>query len=109
MTNSTLHRDDYELVETCSACPEQYDVFLDGQQVGYLRLRHGYFSASYPDAGGEDVYNANPEGDGIFEPEERNFYINAAIASLDKRHQEGPVEREADPRHNTEQQGWSLR
>jgi len=35
----------YKLVLTCGACPEQYDVFKNGQQVGYLRLRHGFFSA----------------------------------------------------------------
>ena len=33
---------------TCFACPEQYDVFLDGEQVGYLRLKHGVFRCDYP-------------------------------------------------------------
>jgi len=29
------------LNKTCGACPEQYDVFLEGENVGYMRLRHG--------------------------------------------------------------------
>lgn len=40
------------LEQTCYAYPEQYDVFLDGKQVGYLRLRHGYFRCDYPNCGG---------------------------------------------------------
>ena len=27
--------------KTCDACPEQYDVFKDEKQVGYVRLRWG--------------------------------------------------------------------
>ena len=34
--------------ETSSACPEQYDVFKGGKQVGYIRLRHGVLSCRYP-------------------------------------------------------------
>jgi hypothetical protein len=33
-----------DFVLTCSACPEQMDVYRLGQQVGYLRLRHGHFT-----------------------------------------------------------------
>lgn len=39
------------LVQTCSACPEQYDVLDDdGFQIGYLRLRWGEFTVEVPDA-----------------------------------------------------------
>lgn len=76
----------YDLVLTCGACPEQYDVFKDGEQVGYLRLRHGYFRADYPDCGGETVYTATPEGDGIFEEDERDFYLTAAIQAIHTKH-----------------------
>jgi len=70
-----------ELVQTCGACPEQYDAFLDGKQVGYLRLRHGYFSVTYPDVSGEYVYEAEPKGDGLFEDDERSGYLaNARMA-----------------------------
>lgn len=70
------------LNRTCHACPEQYDAFLDGKQVGYLRLRHGYFYASVPDVGGEVVYEAEPEGDGIFADHERDRYLTAAKAAI---------------------------
>ncbi len=78
----------YNLVLTCGACPEQYDVFKDGEQVGYLRLRHGFFRADYPDCGGETVYEASPNGDGMFDDSERQMYLENAIAALDK-HIEG--------------------
>lgn len=73
----------YRLIKTCGACPEQYDVYKDGSMVGYLRLRHGYFYAAYPNVGGEIVYAANPRGDGIFESEEREAYLIAAIIAID--------------------------
>lgn len=72
----------YELEMTCGACPEQYDVFKDGNQVGYLRLRHGYFYASVPGPGGKRVYNATPIGDGIFEDHERRHYLEEAVNAM---------------------------
>lgn len=73
------------LEQTCYACPEQYDVFLDGKQVGYLRLRHGYFRCDYPNCGGETVYGSYTEGDGMFDEEERLYHLNKAIAALAKK------------------------
>jgi hypothetical protein len=64
---------------TCSACPEQYDVFL---KVGYLRLRHGEFRVDYPDCGGETIYEAEPNGDGIFNKDERVKYMEEAMKSI---------------------------
>lgn len=72
----------FELVKTSDACPEQYDVFKNGEQVAYLRLRHGYFTCEVPDCGGKLVYEARPEGDGIFEPEERERYLTAALQAV---------------------------
>jgi hypothetical protein len=74
------------LVRTCYACPEQYDVFIGETQIGYLRLRHGTFRADYPDYNGDTVYTVYPEGDGIFEPKERDKYLNEAILYLLARH-----------------------
>lgn len=75
----------YNLVLTCSACPEQYDVFdSKGTQVGYLRLRHGSFTVSCPDYGGKLVYQAYPKGDGIFEDAERLDYLTEAILAIQK-------------------------
>ncbi|SRR6266852_560406 len=77
------------LKRTCSACPEQYDAYIEGQgeigKVGYLRLRHGYFRVDYPDCGGETIYQANPRGDGIFDDDERDYYLKWAVHSIEKR------------------------
>lgn len=63
-------------------CPEQYDVYLAGREVGYLRLRNGKFRAEVP-FGGKVVYEAEPQGDGCFEEEEREKYLNEAIQAID--------------------------
>ena len=76
----------YRLDRTCFAFPEQYDVYIGDEQVGYLRLRHGEFYADYPECGGETVYTASPNGDGIFDLDERMQYLTAAIDAIDKRH-----------------------
>ena len=74
----------YKLVKTCSACPEQYDVFKDGKQFGYLRLRNGHFYASVPDCSAEVVYEASPVGDGMFDDDERDMYLTEAIEAIDR-------------------------
>lgn len=71
-----------ELKITCSACPEQYDVFKDGKQVAYYRLRHGYFTVDYPECGGEEILNEYPNGDGIFDDNERLLYLSKAMRAL---------------------------
>lgn len=71
--------DKFLLKMTCSACPEQYDVFLNGEEVGYLRLRHGIFRA---DCKEETVYMAHPMGDGMFDDDEREFYLNQACKAI---------------------------
>lgn len=78
--------DGCRLICTCSACPEQYDVFDDntGVQIGYLRLRHGYFRADVPDCGGETVYEADTAGDGIFDEDERMPELTAAVAAIQR-------------------------
>lgn len=70
---------------TCSACPEQYDAYLGEEQVGYLRLRHGEFRVDFPDCGGETIYEAHPRGDGEFEDDERDFYLNEARKAIEKK------------------------
>lgn len=55
---------DLDFVQTCAACPEQYDVFDEtGTIVGYVRLRWGNLTCEYPDCGGEVIYSATI-GDG---------------------------------------------
>lgn len=67
---------------TCSACPQQWDAYLDNKQVGYLRLRHGCFTVSYPDVGGEEVYCSYPRGDGSFEEDERDQELDRAKEAI---------------------------
>jgi hypothetical protein len=77
--------DGLKLVCTCSACPEQYDVFDGDRQVGYLRLRHGWFRADCPDAGNETVHEAYPRGDGVFDDEdERVAHLTEAVKKIRK-------------------------
>lgn len=71
-----------DITLTCGACPEQYDVHKGGLQIGYLRLRHGCFTANYRDCGGPEVYRASPKGDGIFEDDEREKYLTEAVDAL---------------------------
>lgn len=73
------------LKKTSSYCPEQYDAYLNGQQVGYLRLRHGRFTVEFPKCGGEFIYSAAPKGDGIFEDDEREHYLTEACFAIQKR------------------------
>lgn len=73
----------YTLKMTCAVCPEQYDVFnANGVQVGYLRLRGGFFRADCPDVGGDTVYQAHTKGDGCFEDDERIPQLTAAVNSI---------------------------
>ncbi len=72
----------FELIQTCGACPEQYEVFLNRERMSYLRLRHGYFYVAVPDSGGELIYEANPKGDGCFECDERDEYLQNAIDAI---------------------------
>jgi len=69
----------FQLDKTCGACPEQYDVYLDGVEVGYMRLRHGFFTV---ECQGEEVYSASPNGDGEFEDDEREHYLNEGCKAI---------------------------
>ncbi len=73
----------YRIEKTCGACPEQYDVYIDDKKLGYLRLRHGVFRVEYM---GEVIYVAHPNGDGMFEDDEREKYLKKAKKKLLKRH-----------------------
>lgn len=72
----------FELKLTCGACPEQYEVFRNGIQVAYFRLRHGYFRVDSPDCRGLTIYEALPAGDGIFEDYERLNYLKKSLDAL---------------------------
>ena len=73
----------YTLVQTCGACPEQYDVYKDDEYVGYLRLRGGVFTVE--DHKGDVIYTTHPKGDGIFEEDERPYFLRTAIQRLSRK------------------------
>lgn len=79
--------DRVRLEQTCYACPEQYDAFdPNGNMLGYLRLRHGNFTVECPDVGGKLVYSTQPQGEGAFYEEEREFYLKEAVNAIKKFH-----------------------
>lgn len=71
-----------EIKLTCGACPEQYEVFKEGEQVAYYRLRHGEFTVDYPNCSGETIYEAEPNGDGTFDEDERVIYLTRAMRKV---------------------------
>ena len=76
------------LVQTCPACPEQYDAFLGERQVGYLRLRWGEFRVDFPECGGATIYCAafdDPFKGAFDNDEERAQYLEAAKAAIRER------------------------
>jgi hypothetical protein len=85
----TVIIDDIRLVQTCTACPEQYDAFIGSELVGYLRLRHGFFTVQYPNVEGECVYEAQPKGDGAFYEEEREHFLTSAKEALVDAYEKG--------------------
>lgn len=78
---------DLKFVLTCSACPEQYDVIdKESNIVGYVRLRHGFLYAEYPYVGGQVIYEAYPEGDGLFKSEkERMYHLNKIANKINEK------------------------
>ena len=80
--DETIVMDGIKLTLTCDVCPEQYAATKNGKQVGYLRLRHGHFTVQCPDVCRELVYEAEPIGDGTFEPEERRKFLGEAVRAI---------------------------
>lgn len=88
-----------KLVQTCGACPEQYNIMKDGVAWGYIRLRHGSLSTEGADGFSRDFNSLTPENigelsdvderelslplhysDGIFESQEiRDVYLSIII------------------------------
>lgn len=77
-----------KFVCTCYACPEQYDVFKNGKQVGYVRLRWGGLVCEYPDVFGEVIYSTEI-GDGwtgeFRNEKERKKYLQIIANKIEER------------------------
>ena len=77
----------YKLRQITDVCPEQWEVFTErGEQVGYIRLRHGRLSCKYPDVNGVEVYSHNfveSRSKGCFyDQEERNHYLSECLDEI---------------------------
>jgi len=48
------------------------------KRFGYLRLRYGHFTVSFPDVSGNLIYEASTTGDGIFYNNERAKHLRRA-------------------------------
>lgn len=86
---------DYNLVQTSIACPQQFSIYKDNEEVAYLRLRHGTFTVNvfykYRDTSNvfnndywKQIYETKTLGDGVFEEEEENIELNIAINKIDE-------------------------
>ena len=73
---------DITLVQTCSACPEQYNAYNGEEKVGYLRVRWGGFTVRCPDFDGECVYSSPINGDGSFDDNEREHFLRKAKEAI---------------------------
>jgi len=71
---------------TCSACPEQYDVFnMFGKQIAYIRLRYGRVKGMIPDVGGKLVYQYDfdePYKGSFCTEDERLYHLNKIIDAV---------------------------
>lgn len=85
-----------EFEKTCCACPEQYDVYFNDRQVGYIRLRYGVLRVDYPECMDETIYSEKIGGEYMGEFEfngQRDYYLKF-IADLiwERIRQEGTYE-----------------
>lgn len=70
---------------TCSAAPEQYELFRGDEPSGYVRIRRSHFTVDYPDAGGENLYDGTADGYGGFTDHEREGCLLLAINLITQR------------------------
>lgn len=90
MITKTINTYNFEFYETCGACPEQYDVFLEGKQVGYVRLRWARLRCDYPDVGGETIYVHEWSGKAAMDgyrgqfpsEEQRNYHLDLIAKAI---------------------------
>lgn len=73
---------------TCM-CPEQYDVFKDGKQVAYIRLRWGHFTVEIPDVHGKIIFEKQFKDSlkGAFDKDEREKCLHLAAKKIKERAQ----------------------
>jgi len=72
-----------ELRQVSRAMPESYELFRDGREIGYLRLRHGHFKVYHISQPTNPVYSTGTIGDGSFQDQfERETELRAAAVAV---------------------------
>lgn len=61
------------LVQSSGACPEQYEMLYNDDEIALLHLRYGHFRVF--NSRDQILYEAYPAGDDVFENNEREFYL----------------------------------
>lgn len=77
---------DYTLVQDSIANPEQYNVYLDAQAIGFIRLRDGNLTVrvTIPNMPLWRWGTAVPGADGCFEDEiQRQLYLRVVVDKLE--------------------------
>lgn len=90
--------DNIRLECTCGACPEQYDMFIDDTQVGYIRYRWGYLACRPCNSDGTIDWNntvfewEHPDDgwSGIIPDDQRDILLQQCKNAIAKRIWEGP-------------------
>lgn len=72
--------DRIKLVKTCQRAPELYEMYLDGNDVAKLRLRHGVFTVTEPN--GKVLYEGYPVGNREFDDDERLDFITTGVRAV---------------------------
>lgn len=79
--------DGVELKRTCIACPEQYDMLLNGELVGYFRLRFGCYTVTvrpWTDSAREVISELYGDAmTGVFDTDDdRDFYLYRGVVAV---------------------------
>ena len=64
-------------------CPEQYDVFKDGKEVAYVRLRYGCLTVDVPYGNVVGEWE-DMNGDGCFDDDERMTFLNRCADKINE-------------------------
>ncbi len=84
---SEFELEDLKFKRITQMCPEQYDVFKNGKQVAYIRLRWGHFTVEAPDVYGKLVFEKQFKDHlkGAFAINERIKYLRLAAKKIKKK------------------------
>lgn len=93
LSNTELDLNQLKFTLTCSACPEQYDVYYkeEKEPIWYIRLRHGELRADYiADGNDYTFFEENQSFDYrdwmFYSDEQRQYFLNLIWYKLLEEH-----------------------